>query len=725
MTPSVLGKRRVGVLEEEELTAIPSPRSNKRLRNLQIHEEVDENDGGDSPRVTRSTAKSLKAGVQGVIDIDGVNNENREPAPEPENNEDAAIVDEPSRIVPNPRAEFTTPHKSRFRDALAPVQGVKSPSTPRHRVIVGAKPLTPRTPRTPRGGPVYTTTVYTPAKKLFARNSWPDQLVGRETEQEELRNAIRDTLGNCKGSCVYVSGPPGTGKSAVVDGLERGRNLDKILQDKLDRKDIKSVRTEYFNCASMTDASGIYRRLLERFTMNDSDYHYFMGTEASVLRGLFLSRSKKDAGIFYVITLDEIDHLMPPEKSARKRSSGKGSVESSSASANASVLSTLFEWSVAPSSRLLLIGIANALDLTKRLLPPLTARNMKPILIPFKPYTPAQISQIITHKLRSLLPKPEENTIDDGAKVPADFTPFLHPAAIQLCARKVASTTGDLRKAFEVVQRTIELIEKETMQQRYAAGLAKTATANATEPESPTKQKTAATTTTTITSSKTPLFENANLAMRPTPPETPFTSQEQKPDTATAPVLPVLTPANAPRATVVHVARVTSSLFGNGTTVRLADLNLQQKAALCVLLAHQKKVDAQLQLAAEQEKEKESRGGPRTRGKRAAAAAAAAVDQPTVKHVFSVYVSLCKKDNALAPLSASEFNDVISSLETSGLVGVQNKGSKPVTPSLKPRRSVKVKGEALIECYVSEKEVLDALKGAGEGVLMKLVRNFE
>ena len=42
------------------------------------------------------------------------------------------------------------------------------------------------------------------------------------------------------------------------------------------------------------------------------------------------------------------------------------------------VLYQLFDWAAAPTSRLVLVGIANALDLTERFLPKLAARGASP-----------------------------------------------------------------------------------------------------------------------------------------------------------------------------------------------------------------------------------------------------------------------------------------------------------------------------------------------------------
>ncbi|KAI5298926.1 AAA ATPase, partial [Ascosphaera atra] len=353
------------------------------------------------------------------------------------------------------------------------------------------------------------------------------------------------------------------------------------------------------------------------------------------------------------------------------------------------------------------------------------------------------IAKIITSKLRSLLPASEgtPSSSQESNPTPVDFTPFLHPAAIQLCARKVASTTGDLRKAFELARRAIELIERETMQKRAAmtAEASTTSGAGVPEPGSPSHRAAA------TTHAKVPLEENANLATRTSvnskfvsPPDTPGTTATSTNKSAQVPSLPVLTPATAPRATVAHVARVTASLLGTGTTERLAGLTLQQKAALCALVALGKKNAA----AAGDDKPV-----PRTPSKRSSSSSAykatpsstSAAQAPTIKALFATYVSLCRRDNALAPLSSSEFNDVVSSLETSGLVSLQSHGSGPAsrsrsgsgpsmpsTPSRTPSRrgragAARDNGETVVTCHVNEKEVLDGLVGAGEGVLRKLV----
>lgn len=62
-----------------------------------------------------------------------------------------------------------------------------------------------------------------------------------------------------------------------------------------------------------------------------------------------------------------------------------------------SVLYTIFEWPALANSRIVLIGIANALDLTERTLPRLQARcSLRPSTLHFAPYTKEQIINIFT-----------------------------------------------------------------------------------------------------------------------------------------------------------------------------------------------------------------------------------------------------------------------------------------------------------------------------------------
>ena len=148
------------------------------------------------------------------------------------------------------------------------------------------------------------------------------------------------------GRSIYLSGPPGTGKSALVSEICH------------DIKGNAGIKTAYINCMSVKNVGDVYSKLAE--TLLDDDV--FQSHDMNVkLKSLFLSNAQKDAHT-YVITLDEMDYLL---------------------NMDIDVIYTLFEWSLQKNSRLIVIAIANALDLTDRFLPRLKARNFRPKLLPF------------------------------------------------------------------------------------------------------------------------------------------------------------------------------------------------------------------------------------------------------------------------------------------------------------------------------------------------------
>ncbi|OTA55496.1 cell division control protein 18 [Hypoxylon sp. EC38] len=528
------------------------------------------------------------------------------------------------------QVEYTplTPTTPRFRDALS-----KVPVTPRHRVMSAgkvSKRLFATTPVTPTA----VQTVYHQARQLFSRSADPGQLIGRDEERSQLKQFLHRCSKPNPSGCIYVSGPPGTGKSAMVN---------EVTQELAETGTVKKV---YINCMSIKSSKDLYGTLLDQIC-DESDIPE--GDAAETVRKLFVPRGKS-LDVFLLV-LDEIDHILTLD------------LES---------LYQLFEWSMQKSSRLVLVGIANALDLTDRFLPRLKSRNLKPELLPFLPYSAAQIKTIITSRLKSLVP--------DGSPLP-----FIHPAAIELCSRKVSSQTGDLRKAFEICRRAIDLVEAETKQKH----------------ETEIKEKMLL-----ATPSKKPLGENIYLS---SPSKQ---SSGKSPSAMLADSLKDLTVETAPRVSIAHLNKITAAAFSNGTNQRLKTLNLQQKAALCSLVALEK----------------------RNRASRASSILSTPSKSqtiaPSVKLLYETYCLLCTRESVLHPLSSSEFREVVGSLETLSLVSaVDGKtGSLAVlqTPSKRGKRSgfasgVGLADEKRVASCVGEKELEQAVEGLGADILKSIL----
>ena len=426
------------------------------------------------------------------------------------------------------------------------------------------------------------------------------RLVGREAERDELEAFLSSRLANHKPGAIYVSGPPGTGKSATVTEV-----LEKY-----------STKKSFVNCVSLKDASGVYAKLLADFGVE----------ELSALHKLWGMKDRS-----HLVVLDEVD---------------QASVE---------FLYTIFQWSLQKSSNLVLVGIANALDFTDRFLPRLRCKGLKPQLLPFMPYTVAQIVSIVSTKLKSTL-APD-----------TDFVPFIHPMALQFAAKKVAAQTGDLRKVFSLCLRAIDLVECEATR-------------------------------------KTPLAENK--ALSPAKALSPVKLLVRR-DSATQFHTSDFTVENAPRVTIAHMARVTASVFSNGTSSRLASLNLQQKAALCALCV----------LDAKQRSHIDANGNSLTLKKTSAS---------TMKTLYETYSQLCHKDNAIHALSSIEFCDVVGSLEAQSLVVLVDGRNGSLTPTKTPSRRGRgaFSEEKRVASCVAFREVCDSLNGPGAGVLKGLMEDL-
>ncbi|XP_004859507.1 cell division control protein 6 homolog isoform X1 [Heterocephalus glaber] len=248
--------------------------------------------------------------------------------------------------------------------------------------------------------------------KLILNTAVPDRLPGREAEMDVIRSFLREHICGRKAGSLYLSGAPGTGKTAC---------LSRILQNL--KKEVKGFKTIMLNCMSLRSAQAVFPAIAQEICQG----------EASRLTGKDMMQKLEkqmtaEKGPMIVLVLDELDQL-----------DSKGQ----------DVLYTLFEWPWLSGSRLVLIGIANTLDLTDRILPRLEARqHCKPQLLNFPPYTRSQIAAILQDRLHQV----------SGDRV-------LDPAALQFCARKVSAVSGDVRKALDLCRRAIEIVESDVKSQ--------------------------------------------------------------------------------------------------------------------------------------------------------------------------------------------------------------------------------------------------------------------
>lgn len=256
------------------------------------------------------------------------------------------------------------------------------------------------------------------ARRALVDNS-EFQLPGRESEYEELKSFIQNLVDSNGSGSLYISGAPGTGKTATVSKIINSLKLN------------SKIKIGFINCTAITSATAVYKNICSEMKLKDTS-----GTakDCSARIKKHLRSNHKTI----LLVLDEIDQLC-------------------SSGTNQNVLYQIFEWPSIPQSKLILIGIANALDLTDRKLVRLQKIcELKPKLMHFTAYTKSQIVDIFKSRL-------EDNGVLD----------LFPPAAIQLLAAKVASVSGDIRRALNIGERVVELAKLDSKKNKKALDLTK------------------------------------------------------------------------------------------------------------------------------------------------------------------------------------------------------------------------------------------------------------
>ncbi|KAJ3182876.1 AAA ATPase [Gaertneriomyces sp. JEL0708] len=581
------------------MTSVAPTTTRKRARSFLDDDSSDE--AATPTKVLRTLQSSLRANCEPIDFVDPPS------TPTPRRNAKAAstIANRFAR-TPNKVTVLTESFKqTKATSCLSPKTNIKvcsMPSTPSNRNSKRtAGSSIPGTPRTPK-------MVFHDAKALFRRCTTPSKLVGRAEERAAISAFWRAHVLTGKGGSLYISGVPGTGKTAL---------LDEMITD---MRDLTSsvdhhVRLIKLNCMSLGDVKSVYTKL----------YTEISGSPVSAkdalkaLDGIFVEGAPgHGSNTMYVVVLDEVDRLITKDQD---------------------ILYQLFEWPMLAHSRLVLIGIANAIDLTDRFLPRLKAKNCEPQLLNFVPYDVKDISEIIKQRLHCLSTNNEEadlreNTPDTPTRTgrasgKASSIPLMQPMAIELCARKMAAT-GDLRKALDVCRQAIELVEAEAK---------------------------------TKLQSGHKVLTIKNLPTKSLSLDTPLDNLDE-----------------LPKVTVKHILSATTNVFGSSNVHRMKNLSLQLKMVLCslVVLGRQKRVEASL-----------------------------------VK-LYETYVRLCRtRDVGIIPVTKTELQDLITNLETSGLVTIMQKRSTG-------RRGNDGAGNQVLELTVRSEEIEKAV--AGTPVLVNLLK---
>lgn len=261
---------------------------------------------------------------------------------------------------------------------------------------------------------------YAEAKKAL-NASIPERVICRTDENAELEGYLKGCFTKKKMLSIYVNGQPGTGKTLTINHI-----LEKF-------KESYKFKSIFINCMSLKNIQSLYKIISQELPLTNLD-NSNCGTPSKRNTKEGLAKLAENAIISQknpiVLVLDEIDQI---ETSIKQTTD----------------LYKIFEWPFLKNSKLILIGIANSLDFTDRILPRLELKpECKPKIINFTPYTKENIICIIKDRLKNVT---ESN----------NNSPIIEDRALNLCATKVASTNGDIRKVLDICRRAVDLIQQQ------------------------------------------------------------------------------------------------------------------------------------------------------------------------------------------------------------------------------------------------------------------------
>ncbi|KAI1765999.1 P-loop containing nucleoside triphosphate hydrolase protein [Hypoxylon sp. FL1150] len=238
--------------------------------------------------------------------------------------------------------------------------------------------------------------------------SVPASLPCRESEFSLVYSHLEAAITDGSGACIYISGTPGTGKTATV--REVVSKLDEAVRsDELD--DFIFVE---INGMKITDPHQSYSLLWEALR----------GQRVSPSQALdLLEREFNNPSprrVPCVVLMDELDQLVTK---------------------NQSVMYNFFNWPGLRHSRLIVLAVANTMDLPERTLSNKISSRLGLTRITFPGYNHEQLMKIIQSRLEG---------------VPGNV---VEPDAVQFASRKVAAVSGDARRALDICRRAVELAE--------------------------------------------------------------------------------------------------------------------------------------------------------------------------------------------------------------------------------------------------------------------------
>ncbi|KJP88794.1 hypothetical protein AK88_01484 [Plasmodium fragile] len=289
---------------------------------------------------------------------------------------------------------------------------------------------------------------YEKAKTLLDSTDF-DSDVGRETEIEEIKKILKRCSQNVDGEGIFLTGPSGQGKTYSIFYIikeiekEKEKEKDQNVEDKKKKmkknentpiQNYKNIDASYFyvSCSNSQKPYDIFVDILQQIIKKDKksilsdvkQQYHINGLEE--VKKVFINYTSKLNNLKIVI-VDELDFI------ATKNVRVELKTKNVNRNFNEDVVKNLFECVQIANSKIILIGIANSLDLIK------DYKHMKINQIIYKPYNEKQFMNIVRNKL---------NTLEDEF-----VTKIFKGVSLNIHVRQISNRNGDIRSCFDAILR--------------------------------------------------------------------------------------------------------------------------------------------------------------------------------------------------------------------------------------------------------------------------------
>jgi origin recognition complex subunit 1 len=242
----------------------------------------------------------------------------------------------------------------------------------------------------------------------------------REDEFTSIYLNLETAIQEQTGCCVYVSGTPGVGKTATI------REVIAQLKELIATNEIQDFDYVEINGLKLLTPQVAYEVLWEKV----SGLNVSASNAALLLEQYFKIEEDDPTRKPLVVLMDELDQIVTKRQN---------------------VMYNFFNWPTYRYLKLIVVAVANTMDLPERVLSNKISSRLGLRRIQFIGYTFEQLGVIIKHRLDMV----------SRANSKRNRRVLVNEDAVSFASRKVASVSGDARRALTICRRAVEIAEAE------------------------------------------------------------------------------------------------------------------------------------------------------------------------------------------------------------------------------------------------------------------------